>query len=136
MHISFLETCTLFNIGPRGLQIKRKPLISFQFKDLEAIREDTFSTTTSRLLETLIIGIHDKLSYHERKCWETVINGEEKIGTEEYMRWLVKLAVDLERREGKLAKKKRQKLKKLSTVEDVRERLNNEVEFFTLSSIL
>ena len=60
-HVSFLETCKSYGLCPAGLNIRKKPFIEFETSDLKVFWNKTIKKTEDNLLETLCIGIFERL---------------------------------------------------------------------------
>ena len=75
--------------------------------------EDTLQSTQSDLLDTLIIGINEKLLWFEQMFWDGVAEIEKNTDLDELVDWFVKVIIYLEKNERTLIKRKKQKLKKL-----------------------
>ena len=112
-HIAFLETCKSTDIVPTGLIIKQRPFISFNCAEFDAFWEETVKSTQEKLLDTLILGIHDKLLDFELKFWDGVKEIVDNVDAENVSEWFVKLLIELEREERIIKKRKKKKLTKL-----------------------
>ena len=114
-HISFLETCKYSSVFPSGLKMDKKPFISFISKDLIASWEDTINSTQHQLLETLLVGITEKLISFEKEFWSEVVEIVKAVERDDLERWLIKLWLHIEKEEKKILKRKRKKIRKLIT---------------------
>ena len=112
-HIAFLETCKDSGVYPSGLKLDRIPFISFVSNELIATWETTLKVTQDQLLETLLCGIFEKLTWFENMFFDGLLKVLESTETDEFKEWLVKLLVHLEKLEKRICKRKKQKLKKL-----------------------
>ena len=112
-HTAFLEICKTFDVFPNGLQLNKTPFISFINEELQATWEDTIKSTQEQLLETLLIGIVEKLTNFEIEFWDGLSKTLERTDMEEFSDWLVKLIVHLEKLEKDTQRRKRRKLKKI-----------------------
>ena len=112
-HISFLEICKSFNVTPFGLKIEKKPFISFTSHEINAVWKDVINSTQHQLLETLIYGIHEKLSNFEVEFWKGVLEYAKEVDMEALEGWFVGLYCHLEKEEKEILKRKRKKLCKL-----------------------
>ena len=128
-HTAFLEICKTFNVFPNGLQLNKTPFISFINEELSATWEDTIKSTQEQLLETLLMGIVEKLTNFEI----------ESTDMEEFSDWLVKLMVHLEKLEKDTQRRKKRKLRKImkeEMVESALERFDEHCEFFDFKKSL
>ena len=112
-HISFLETCKQFNVFPSGLRLEKKPFISFFSDELIASWEDTINSTQKQLLETLLVGIMEKLTDFEIHFWTELQETIKDVDKETLEEWLLKLCVHIDRLEKKVLKRKKKKIRKL-----------------------
>ena len=68
-HVSFLETCKSYGLCPTGLNIRKKPFIEFERSDLKVFWNKTIKNTEENLLESLCIGICERLfTVKEKLC--------------------------------------------------------------------
>ena len=108
-HISFLETCKQFNVYPSGLVLKKRPFISFVSKELIASWEETIQTSQSQLLETLLMGINEKLIDFERTFWSDLTDIVKTVENDQLECFLIKLCVHLEKEEKRVYKRKKER---------------------------
>ena len=113
-HVAFLETCKSYSLCPSGLRINKDPFIKFESNDLQVIWKNVITTTQEQLLDTLCIGISEKLFNFIDVFWKEidVLEKEEKI--ELYKDWLVKILIHLEKKQKNIIKVKKKKLCKLT----------------------
>ena len=67
LHVTFLETC--YQLCPASLSISEKPFIEFEGEDLKVFCKETLIQSEKELLETLCIGICERLSNIEGNFW-------------------------------------------------------------------
>ena len=96
-HIAFLETCKTFNVVPSGLVINKKPFIEFSNHEMDIFWKSTVEATEQQLLETLIVGVHEKMTFFEIKFWDGLKEIVKDIDRENVIDWLVKLLIVLEK---------------------------------------
>ena len=139
-HVSFLEVCKSFGVYPKGLLLEKRPFIEFVSDDVKAQWKETIDATQSHLLETLIVGIMDKLLLFEEKFWNEIGDIVQETSEQIFSEWAVKLVTYLEKHEKRVAKTKEKKLKKLLTDENTRNaalvRMNEYKEFLSFKNEL
>ena len=52
LHVSFLETCKSYKLGPAGFSISEKPFIEFETEDLKVFWKEILIQSEKDLLET------------------------------------------------------------------------------------
>ena len=68
----FYETCKFIDIRPSGIQIKKESFIEFKSKELIASWKDTTESSERQLLDTLLLGIAEKMIDFEIEFWKTL----------------------------------------------------------------
>ena len=112
-HVSFLETCKGYGLGPAGLDMQKKRFIEFETNDLKVFWNETIKKTEENLLEALCIGVCERLFAIEEKFWAELRCLEKQQESEDLKDCLVKLVVHLEREIERIIRRKGKKLKKL-----------------------
>ena len=114
LHISFLETCKFIDIRPAGIQIKKQSFIEFRSQDMIASWQDTIESTERQLLDTLLMGIAEKMMEFEIEFWSTLQKLEGEVESmDQLIEWWVKLSKYLEKEEKRIVDRKRRKVRKL-----------------------
>ena len=114
LHISFLETCKFIDIRPAGIQIKKQSFIEFRSQDMIASWQDTIESTERQLLDTLLMGIAEKMMEFEIEFWSTLQKLEGEVESmDQLIEWWVKLSKYLEKEEKRIVDRKRRKIRKL-----------------------
>ena len=113
-HVVFLECCKFVDATPVGLQIKKNAFIEFDSNEMCVFWNQTIASTERDLLETLIIGVVDKMIGFEITFWEKLCAIEESVKDfDDVLDWWVKLVRFLSKEEKNIIKRKRKKLRKL-----------------------
>ena len=140
LHVPFLETCKSYKLCPAGLSISKKPFIEFETEDLKVLWKEALIQSEKDLLETLCIGICERLTNIEGRFWAELQQLQENNTDGHFKEWLVRLLIRLEKKIKKITKTKRKKLEKLANHEYlkklVRERFDGHLDLFTFRSDL
>ncbi|XP_066911610.1 uncharacterized protein [Clytia hemisphaerica] len=113
-HVVFLECCKFVDATPVGLQIKKNAFIEFDSNEMCVFWNQTIASTERDLLETLIIGIVDKMMGFEITFWEKLCEIEESVKDfDDILDWWVKLVRFLSKEEKKHCQTEKKKLRKL-----------------------
>ena len=94
------------------MRLEKRPFISFVSHEIRAAWEDTIQSTERQLLETLLYGIHEKLTIFEIDFWREIAKFSSEIDSEILESWFVKLYCFLEQEEKKIMRRKCKKLSK------------------------
>lgn len=89
------------------------PFVEFTSQELFASWTETVNTAEEQFLDTLLLGLADKLIDIEYEFWEMLGSLAKTTDTEEFMKWWVKIICHLEKEEIKTIDRKRKKLRKL-----------------------
>ena len=140
LHVSFMKTCKSYELCPAGLSISKKPFIEFEMNDLKVFWKETLIQSEKDLLETLPIGICERLNYIERRFWAELQQLQENNTDDHFKDGLVKLLIHLEKKIKKITKTKRKKFEKLANYEYLRKlvsaRFDKHLDLFTSPSNL
>ena len=112
-HICFLECCKHVGIRPSGLKIRNTPFVQFEDGVIQVEWDKTIDRCENELVETLLLGLSDKMLSFEEKFWTFLLETEERTDVDKFTEWWVKLMQFLEKDEHQLKKKKLKKLRKL-----------------------
>jgi len=113
-HIVYLECCKHVNVMPSGIQIKNSSFVEFVAPDLIASWKDTISSAEQQLLDTLLIGIADKMLDIEHQFWNMLTDLEKDVeDIDDVIDWWVKMRCHLEKEESRTISRKKKKLRKL-----------------------
>ena len=114
-HISYLECCKYVGVRPAGLQIKKTPFIQFQTDEFFCSWMDTINSAEVDLLDTLLLGLSDKLWSIEKEFWDMIGAMRRRMtdNFDDMIEWWVKLTCYLEKEETKICNQKRKKIRKL-----------------------
>ena len=104
LHVSSLETCKSYELCPAGLSISKKPFIDFETEDLKVFWKETLIQSQKDLLETLCIGICERLNNIEGRFWAELQQLQENNTDDHFKDWLVKLLIHLEKKIKKITK--------------------------------
>ena len=117
------------------MSISKKPFIEFETEDLKVFWKETLIQSEKDLLETLCIGVYERLNNIEGKFWAEVQQLQENNTDDHFKDWFVKLLVHLEKKINKIIKTKRKKFEKLTNNEYLRklvsERFDEHLDLFT-----
>ena len=136
LHLSFMKTCKSYELYPAGLNISKKPFIEFEMDDLKVFWKETLIQSEKDLLETLPIGICERLNYIERMFWAELQQLQENNTDDHFKDGLVKLLIHLEKKIKKITKTKRKKFEKLANYEYLKKLVSEHLDLFTSPSSL
>ena len=139
-HIVFLECCKHVGVRPNGLLIDKSPFISFISHDIEANWKETVTLAEEQLLDTLVIGIAEKMLIFEEQFWNDLVELERNTNMDDLIEWFVKLKCHLDKLERKTVKRKKNKLKKLiidrGKLQTALKRFEEHLDFFDFKTEL
>lgn len=138
----YLESCKHVGATPSGLQIRNKSFIRFDSPDIIAIWESAIESTQRNLLDSLLVGLHEKMINFEVSFWNELSELEEKTSDfDNILDWYVKLIKYFNKEEETIAKRKRKKIRKLlkdkgGEIKDSLDRFDEHLQFFVFKNEL
>ena len=141
-HIVYLESCKHVDATPSGLQIRNKSFIRFDSPDIIATWESTIESTQRNLLDSLLVGLHEKMINFEISFWNELSELEEKTSDfDNILDWYVKLIKYFNKEEETITKRKRKKIRKLlkdngGKIKDCLDRFDEHLQFFDFKNEL
>lgn len=140
-HIVFLECCKSLGVRPKGLQIRNSSFVEFIAQDIIASWNSTISSAEEQLLDTLLMGLVDKMFEIEKDFWKMLGQLEEEVESlDDIVGWWVKLMCHLEKEETRIIKRKKKKLCKLLSDKELKtkalERFDEHLKNFDFKRIL
>ena len=141
-HIVFLECCQHVDVIPDGVKIRKQSFIQFNSSDITALWNSTITSTEKSLLDSLLVGLHEKMLQFEITFWDELgtIEEDEGLSYDDILEWWVKLVRYCEKEEDVIKKRKCRKIRKMlkdnsmAKMEICLRRFDEHLDFFDFKS--